>query len=154
LAVAAALTIAAAAWVSYEDRQGDVVPASHTTAGSAKRATGSAPAAPATAPIALQRTVFPAAQADPFTARSWAPRMAEKPAAPTAPPLPYTYFGRMTEDGKLYVFLQRGERNYTAKSGDVLDAQYRVEDITPGGVVITYLPLKQRQVLHIGSQEP
>jgi len=154
LATAAVLTVAAAAWVSVEDRHRDVVPVSDMARTGAKHAADSSPAVAATAPDGLQRTAFPAAQADPFAARSWAPRVAEKPAAPTAPPLPYTYFGRMTEDGKLYVFLQRGERSYTVKRGDVLDTQYRVEEITPGALVITYLPLKQRQVLHTGSQEP
>lgn len=151
LAVAAAFALAAAAWVSLQDEQAGAV------ALPARRATVQAKREPPAPPVSdakleLRRAPFPDAPADPFAARSWAPPVAEKPAAPVAPPpLPYTYFGRMTEDGTLYVFLQRGERSYTVKAGDMLDQQYRVDNITPNAVMITYLPLKQRQVLHTGS---
>lgn len=151
LAVAAAFALAAAAWVSLQDEQaGAVALPARQAAVQAKR---EPPAPPVSdAKLELRRAPFPDAPADPFTARSWAPPVAEKPAAPVAPPpLPYTYFGRMTEDGTLYVFLQRGERSYTVKAGDMLDQQYRVDNITPNAVMITYLPLKQRQVLHTGS---
>jgi hypothetical protein len=153
LAVAAAFALAAAAWVSLQDEQsGAVAPPARQSTVQAKPETPAPPVPDAK--LELRRALFPDAPADPFAARSWTPPVVEKPAAPAAPvapPLPYTYFGRMTEDGKLYVFLQRGERSYTAKPGDVLDQQYRVDDITSTAVMITYLPLKQRQVLHTGS---
>ncbi len=154
LAVAALATVIAVAWTAAQDD-----------------ATGSY-AAPASAPAAeTERSVPPVAKpgfpdigeaqarrarfadpvADPFAAKTWNPRVDEKPAAPVAPPMPYTYFGRMSEDGKLYVFLQRGERTYMVTDGDVVDQEYRVEEIAPNAVVMTYLPLKQRQVLHTGS---
>jgi hypothetical protein len=153
LGVAAAFALAAAAWVSLQDEQAGavVLPATQATV----QAKPETPAPPVPdEKLELQRAPIPDAPADPFAARSWAPQVVEKPAAPAAPvapPLPYTYFGRMTEDGKLYVFLQRGERSYTVKAGDVLDQQYRVDEITSNAVTITYLPLKQRQVLHTGS---
>jgi hypothetical protein len=153
LAVAAAFALAATAWASLQDDQaGAVAVPARQAAVQAKR---EPPAPPVSdAKIELRRAPFPDAPADPFAARSWAPPVVEKPAAPAAPvapPLPYTYFGRMTEDGTLYVFLQRGERSYTAKAGDMLDPQYRVDNITPNAIMIIYLPLKQRQVLHTGS---
>jgi hypothetical protein len=150
LAAAAAFALAAAAWVSLPDEQADAValPAKQATM-PAKRETPAPPVSDAK--LELRRAPFPDAPADPFAARSWAPHVVEKPAAPVAPPLPYTYFGRMTEDGKLYVFLQRGDRSYTVKAGDVLDQQYRVDNVTSNAVVITYLPLRERQVLHTGS---
>jgi hypothetical protein len=153
LGVAAACTLAAAAWVSQHDEQAGVVtlPANAATV-QAKRS-GDAPASLrlSDAKIEVRRAPFPEAPGDPFAARSWTPRVAEKPAPPTAPALPYTYFGRMTEDGKLYVFLQRGERSYTVKTGDLLDQQYRIDNITPNAVVLTYLPLMERQLLHTGG---
>ena len=150
LAVAAACTLAAAAWVSQQDEQAGVVAVSaKPVAAMAKRETSASMAADAK--IDLRRAPFAEAPADPFAARSWTPRVVEKPAAPVAPALPYTYFGRMTEDGKLYVFLQRGERSYTVNAGDVLYQMSRIDDITPNAVVLTYLPLKERQLLHTGS---
>jgi hypothetical protein len=76
--------------------------------------------------------------------------------APVAPPLPYTYMGRMVEEGDFSVFLLRQgqEKPYIVRTGDVLDGQYRVEAIRPPIVEFTYIPLGQKQALHIGSVEP
>ncbi|MGE5526967.1 MAG: hypothetical protein ACM3SS_24865, partial [Rhodospirillaceae bacterium] len=144
------------AWVSAQSEKTDAVASAVESAPTAAKADAvNAPKisgeAAGAVDVDLKRPAFPEAKADLFAARSWAPPVVQKPAPPTAPALPYTYFGRMTEDGKQYVFLQRGERSYTAKSGDVLDNQYRVEEITNDAVFITYLPLKQRQVLQTGS---
>lgn len=156
LAVAAALTLAATAWVGAQSEKTDelaLAVESVPTAAKADAAKAPTTSGEAVGAVDLKRPAFPEAKADPFAARSWAPPVVQKPAAPTAPALPYTYFGRMTEDGKEYVFLQRGERSYTAKAGDVLDNQYRVDDITTDAVFITYLPLKQRQMLRTGSND-
>lgn len=151
LAVAAAATLAAAGWVSGP-REGeavvDAVPGQPRTVAPQSVAPERAPPS---APEEAARRSFPQPGADPFAVRSWAPPAVRKPAAATAPPLPYAYFGRMFEDGKPRVFLQRGERTYTVAVGDIVDTQYRIEDIGPRAVVITYLPLGQRQVLHTGS---
>lgn len=90
-----------------------------------------------------------------FEPRSWippAPRIkAPPPAPPQAPPLPYTYIGKMLEDGKVVVFLTNGQRNYTVRSGDKLDDIYQVDDIKPTTMLLTYLPLNLQQSLLIGS---
>ena len=92
---------------------------------------------------------------DPFARRSFAPQQdhaaaPEKPAsAPTAPPLPFRYVGKAIEDGKLAVFLQRGEDSYSVSKGQKLDNEYRVDRVSETKVVFTYLPLKTKQVLDI-----
>jgi hypothetical protein len=95
--------------------------------------------------------------ADAFEPRSWiAPQanvIAPPPAPPQAPPLPYTYIGKMMEDGQIVVFLARQERNYTLHSGDKLDNAYQVDDIKPTQMLLTYLPLNQQQALPIGSAD-
>jgi hypothetical protein len=87
---------------------------------------------------------------DPFARRSFAPK-AE--AAPTAPPLPFRYVGKMIEDGRLEVFLARGEESYSvtagSKRGEKLGTEYRVDKVTENRVTFTYLPLKIQQTLEI-----
>jgi hypothetical protein len=78
------------------------------------------------------------------------PPPAEKPPKPVAPPLPYVYMGKMVDETGLTVFVTRNNKPYVVHSGDILDAQYRVESIKPPLMELTYLPLKEKQVLNIG----
>jgi hypothetical protein len=72
------------------------------------------------------------------------------PPKPVAPPLPFTYMGKMEENGELTVFLTKGDVPYVAKVGDVLEGQYRVDSIHPPMIEFTYIPLGQKQTLNIG----
>jgi hypothetical protein len=90
--------------------------------------------------------------ADAFETRSWIPPPPKiKAPAPQAPPLPYTYIGKMVEGGQIVVFLTSGQRNYTVRNGDKLDDIYQVDDIKPTLMLLTYLPLNLQQSLMIGS---
>ncbi|HZV98506.1 MAG TPA: hypothetical protein VFF74_05910 [Methylophilaceae bacterium] len=72
---------------------------------------------------------------------------------PMAPPLPYSYMGRILDKGKVTVFLTRDEKPYVVQVGDVLDGQYRVDLIQPPVMELTYLPLAQKQRLNIGPDQ-
>lgn len=72
---------------------------------------------------------------------------------PAAPALPYAYMGKMVENGELTVFLTREDKPYVVHAGDVLDNQYRVDAIRPPQIELTYLPLKQKQLLHMGENK-
>lgn len=90
-----------------------------------------------------------------FAAKSWyippPPPKALPPPPPSAPPLPFAYLGRLEEGGVTTIFLSRQGNNYSVRKGDSIDSTYRVEDITPGAVTFTYLPLNTRQMLPIGG---
>jgi hypothetical protein len=89
---------------------------------------------------------------DPFAQRSFsgAPQnAAAAPAAAAVPALPYRYIGKAIEDGKLSVFLQRGEQSYSVRAGDRIDGEYRVAKVTESTVTFVYLPKKQKQTLEI-----
>jgi hypothetical protein len=90
-----------------------------------------------------------------FPARSWQPPppppSARKPEPPRAPPLPFRFFGRMVENGTTVVFLDRQDEIFAVKAGDTVAGAYRVEEINGAEVVLTYLPLQQRQTLPIGA---
>lgn len=127
---------------------------------SAARSPSSAPAA-AAAPRAgfdeLPSRDFPRGTGNAFWAPSAeriAPRPQEAPRdasgpppAPQAPPLPFTYLGRIRSGGTTTVFLARQNRESVARLDDILDDTYRVEKIDETTMVFVYLPLGTRQSL-------
>lgn len=93
--------------------------------------------------------------ADLMPAHSWQPPpppVAAAPPAPppSAPPLPFRYLGRLEEGAQVAVFLADGTQTRVVRQGDRL-AQYRIDDITPQGMRLTYLPLNETQRLLFGS---
>jgi len=74
------------------------------------------------------------------------------PPPPQAPPLPFSYLGKLAEGSETKVFLTQGDRNLVVKSGDVIDNTYRVDEIGEAMVVMTYLPLSVKQTLPIGAK--
>jgi hypothetical protein len=89
-----------------------------------------------------------------FAPHDWdrSARAAAPPPAPTAPPLPYKVLGKMLEQGVWQVFLTREDDVHVVKEGDVLDERYRIDKIEPPALVMTYIPLNQRQALAIGGE--
>lgn len=75
------------------------------------------------------------------------------PPAPAAPKLPFTFVGKKLEAGAWEVFLTRGEQSYVVHEGSVIDNTYRIDNITPPNISLTYLPLGQSQSLSIGASE-
>jgi hypothetical protein len=71
---------------------------------------------------------------------------------PSAPPVPYTFIGRLSEAESTTVFLAAGDRNLVVKPGDVIDNNYRVDAVTDNAVSLTYLPLNVKQTLSTGAQ--
>ncbi|WP_176108500.1 hypothetical protein [Paraburkholderia youngii] len=123
------------------------------------KTTGSAKSAPtARDKLRALRTPLSLESANnPFAASSWlpppppvvvAPAPPEPVAPPTAPPVPFTYLGELdAKAAKPQVFLSNGDRLLIVSPGEVIDEQYRIESISESGVVLTYLPLNERQIL-------
>ncbi len=111
--------------------------------------------APAPAAEASGRAVAPEHAAALFAQHSWMvlpppikPAPPPPPPEPTAPPLPYTFLGSFTPEGKPPVyFLARGDRVVDAHVGDRLDGVYEFESAGGGQLVFVYLPLNVRQTL-------
>jgi len=102
----------------------------------------------------LQRPEATVPQSDPFARNFGAPKpaqaaaLAEKPAAPVAPPLPFRYFGRLTENGKTEVFVMRGDDLLTLVPGQTI-GDYRVDQVADAAISFTYLPMKTKQTLDL-----
>ena len=61
------------------------------------------------------------------------------------PPLPFTYVGRLRQNGRVEVLVMRGQELHTLATGDSVDGEYRVDAITDSTISFTYLPLKLKQ---------
>ncbi|MDZ3992062.1 hypothetical protein [Pseudomonas sp. Teo4] len=101
---------------------------------------------------------------DLFPSQQWTPAQAlatvtEQPvqaapvaaAAPTAPELPFQFIGRLGDRDDLQIFLQRGEKLYVVRQGDVIDNTYRLDRVSAHELDLIYLPLHQSQTLSVGS---
>ena len=93
-----------------------------------------------------------------FSAGNWEPPAPAKPVASpaqaaTAPPLPYVYVGRKFQEGAWEVYLAAGEELRVVRRQTVLDARYRIDEIRPPVLSLTYLPLNLQQTMNIGSAE-
>jgi len=74
------------------------------------------------------------------------------PPQPTAPPISFTFIGRMIDGNEVTLFLlSKNNHQYTVKVGDVLDDTYRVEKITASSATLTYLPMNIKQELIFNS---
>jgi hypothetical protein len=97
------------------------------------------------------------AQGDPFAPKSFAPAPAPRSARaapaerPSAPPLPFTYLGRVAQGGVTEVFVLRGDELISIAAGRNIDAEYRVDAISDTQIAFTYLPLKEKQSLELGE---
>ena len=70
------------------------------------------------------------------------------PPAPTAPPLPFTYIGKIVDGGRTTVFVGRGADHYEAQAGAEIE-QYKVERVTDTQITFVFRPLGTRQVLDV-----
>ncbi|MCB5187949.1 hypothetical protein LG200_08015 [Methylobacillus caricis] len=68
------------------------------------------------------------------------------------PPLPFTYAGKLEDNGQFTVFLSMGEKNYSVKIGDVV-GEWKVQSINPPNMVLSYLPLRAGVPLMIGDSK-
>lgn len=136
LGAALVATLAATAWVATRPEEEAVA----TVAAPARRAPAAASTAAASAPVVDGRQPWAEAPASQLAA--WQPP--PPPPPPVAPPAPYQMIGRVVEgDGSaaIQVALLTGpDKALSARRGDVIDGQWRVEQVSDSGVRLTWLP--------------
>jgi hypothetical protein len=77
------------------------------------------------------------------------------PPPPTAPPLPFTFRGILTdEQGTWIVQLARGNEFILMGRGEIIDATYRLNDFKNDELFFTYLPLSVDQTLSTALTQP
>lgn len=104
---------------------------------------------------APQRQHLSLGSKDMFASTSWyvppPPPKPLPPPPPAPPPLSFVFLGKMLDGDRLTVFLSWQNRSLTVKSGDMIDDIYRVDEIKPPQMTLTYLPLNMQQTLYIGE---
>ena len=118
-----------------------------------------APSADAQGLALPERPGFGKSQSPLFESQNWQPpppkvapqakMKAGPPPAPVAPPLPYSFAGRLVHDGKLSLLLAKGDEVIPIREGDTLDGIYKVESITQTQITLVYLPLGQKQTIPV-----
>ncbi|MFT7776386.1 hypothetical protein [Roseateles sp.] len=147
---ALAATLVATAWVATRPEE-DLTA---TVAAPARRPIVAASAVPASAPATGGRAAWAEASASQLAA--WQPPpppppppappllAAATPPPPVAPPAPYQMIGRVVEgEGSQAVevaLLAGPNKSLSARRGDVIDGQWRVEQVSGSGVRLTWLP--------------
>ncbi len=176
LGLALLLAVGASVWVTLRDEAPEadaLVGARRPVVRSGAPAPGAASGAPAPAApeTAIERSLrlrrlAGVEQSDLFAPRSWDPppprvkisraavQAAEAPPPPPqAPPVPFTYMGKMLDGNDTVAFLTRAGRSYVVRGGDTLDNTYRVDHIDPNQLTMTYLPLNIQQQLALGASQ-
>lgn len=95
-------------------------------------------------------------KAEIFNAKSWyvppPPPPPAPPPPPSAPPLPFTFLGKIQEPtGKLTIFLAGENRVYLVSEGETIDNTYHVDAVEDGKLALTYLPLQIKQYINTGE---
>jgi hypothetical protein len=154
--VAVAATLAAVAWVSNQDEDIAAPVAARDLHGD-----GGRPAArpgkagkelPELSLAGLDARGLDEMKTDLFASKSWyVPPPPPPPPKPTAPPLPFTFLGRLIEGDQAAVFVSSGDRNQVLRVGDVVGGAWRVDAIEPTRMKFTYLPLNENQYLALGA---
>lgn len=125
------------------------------------RAPDSTSQAPAPPELPTRTPITGSSSKDPFAARGWLPPPPPPPPPaalppppppppPQAPPVPFRFVGLIEEkSAKPAAFIAKGDALFVVHVGDVVDTNYRVESFNSAQVVVTYLPLKQRQTIEV-----
>ncbi|MEG2793010.1 MAG: hypothetical protein RR958_00065 [Pseudomonas sp.] len=126
-------------------------------------ARGALPASNTKAKTAAIKDLTPAG--DLFAGKSWkaAPTLATVTEtavnltpvvqAPSLPPVPFQFVGKLHDRSDLQVFLQNGEKIYVVRNGDVIDDTWKITGISDLELSLVYLPLHLSQTLSVGSTQ-
>ncbi|MDI2144483.1 MULTISPECIES: hypothetical protein [unclassified Pseudomonas] len=156
---------AALAWLPEYFLPSDDADATDVAVSAPAKATarGALPASNVKAGAAPIKDLSPAG--DLFASKSWkaAPTLAsvtEQPVnptpvvqAPSLPPVPFQFVGRLHDRSDLQVFLQDGEKIYVVRNGDVIDDTWKIAAISDAELSLVYLPLHLSQTLSVGSTQ-
>ena len=72
------------------------------------------------------------------------------PPSPQAPVLPFTYAGKLVNNGQLTVFISEGNLNYSVREGDVI-GPWQVKRMEPPRMIMSYRPMKIEVPMMIGD---
>jgi len=116
-----------------------------------------------TAPLSLDFRLVPRAQAVDEVVDLFAPAVVKRPQvdfqpavrqavpAPQAPPLPFTFVGKVADGDGVKIFLQADNVLYSPKIGEIFAQQYQLTGAENGKLSLIYLPLNITQTMFYGE---
>lgn len=156
--LALGLTLIASAWVSQQESDAPdavVLVQQKTNVNSAKPESMRSTANPSSAlgDGVYKRLAINDTPQNLFTALASPEPLSDEVAStgPLMPVNPFTYEGKLLENGKLIVFLTDGVRNHLVQVGDVLDDVWQIQSIQPPELTLKYIPLKTEIKMQIGA---
>jgi len=133
-------------------------PAGSHQAGNGKLAAAAVPALPKTIVPPARASLEQAAANNLFAANSWLPppppppkELPPPPPPPTAPPMPFNFVGLLQDQAKPTAFLAKDDQLLLVTTGDTVEGTYRIDSVSAKEIVLTYLPLNQRQSILISG---
>ena len=108
-----------------------------------------------------ERAILGDSKTDLFGSQSWQPPPPPKvvvtppppPPPPQPPPMTFRFAGRVLQDGKMQVFVSKGDAPLAVKLGDNLDG-YVVEAISSTAIALVYTPLGHKENILIPPTFP
>lgn len=168
LGAALVAALAATFWAAQSDD--GAAAAVQPVAGSSRRAAPPAAKAASAAEVVMptdwqpvQRTAWAAPPDAQFAA--WAPpppppapravkAPPPPPPVPVAPPFPYQIIGSLVEAGQMQAFLSGPSRSLNVRAGEVIDGQWRVDQVSASGLALTWLPAQIKQQIAFRALPP
>jgi hypothetical protein len=174
LGAALVASLAATFWAAQSED--DPAAAAQPVVGSARRAAVSSAVAVAVARAASAAEVNAPTDWQPVQRKPWAappdaqfaawappppppaPREVKAPPplppAPVAPPFPYQIIGSLVESGQTQVFLAGPARSLNVRAGELIDGQWRVDQVSATGMSLTWLPAQIKQQIAFRALPP
>lgn len=173
-----ALSLAATMWAAQMDEADEAGadlarPVAGTRRSNSNSGSGSMPARPPAAASAAAAELAPASWAPPSRGAwapvadaqllAWGPPPPPPPAAappppppppPSAPPFPYQLIGRLVDGQQATALLAGPTKALAVKAGDLVDGQWRVEQIHERGLNLIWLPAKLTQTVAFRPSPP
>lgn len=115
------------------------------------------------APVSLDFRLAPRTQAVDEVVDIFAPAVVKRPQvdfqpvvrqvapSPQAPPIPFTFVGRIVEADGVKIFLQADNVLYSPKVGETFAQQYQLAGAENGKLSLIYLPLNTTQTMFYGE---
>jgi len=149
-----AITLSATAWISFtEDKAGDVLIVKRPPTNSR------APAPPIAITDEFNMDTLLRPKTDELPSNLFNTDMPVAvqtqeaisiPLQEQVPTIPYTYAGKLEEDGHYIVFLTKNGRNYVVREGDAL-GKWQIKTIRPPQMILSYKPLQAEVPMSIGE---
>jgi len=157
LGTALAATVAATLWASQSEEDVAVQP----VAGKSRTPQGQAPAKSVATTEPLAAVSWNPVRREPWATppdtqfAAWAPppppRVVAQPPPPPPPPMapafPYQLIGRMVDGEQTLALLAGPTRSLAVRAGELIDGQWKVDQINTSGLAVTWQPAQLKQTI-------